>query len=248
MQSSGKIIDAREILTLKPADLRGIGQSVDIDLETQRTGLFGQKDFDTVFRADVGQAKTSILIFSGFVTPERVGAYGDLFRRKILEGLKIRCVTRPPSRNGSVPVQDGKAALDFLENIGVIIDCRRDIHQKLCYHRRPYRVVWITQPAFSYGEDRRDHDAGACPTICVRARPTSRASETGRDDANGGIPAENPRCGRCEGRSYYLFSRRLGRSFFTCEDECGWLQDADNAMSSRKWRAGSGDAQRQRSH
>ena len=49
MQSSGETLDAREILTLHEADLRELGQTVDIDLEAQRTGLFGQKDFDTVF-------------------------------------------------------------------------------------------------------------------------------------------------------------------------------------------------------
>jgi hypothetical protein len=248
MQSSGKVIDAREILTLRPADLRGIGRPVDIDLETQRTGLFGQKDFDTVFRADVSQAKTSILIFSGFVTSERVGAYGDLFRRKILDGVKIRCVTRPPSRNGSVPVQDGKAALDSLENMGVIVDCRRDIHQKIAI--ADGRIVWFGSL------NPLSHTARTDETM-MRALAPQFASElarqvalrrSGRDDADGDVRGENPHCARCGERSYYLFSRRLGRSFFACEDECGWLQDADSAMSNRKRRAGSGDVHQQRSH
>jgi hypothetical protein len=86
IQSSGQVLDAREILSLEPAELRGLGRPVDIDIETQQTGLFGQKDFDTVFRTDVDQARESVVIFSGFVTPERVGSYGDLFRQKILEG------------------------------------------------------------------------------------------------------------------------------------------------------------------
>ncbi|MGO8975702.1 MAG: AAA domain-containing protein, partial [Steroidobacteraceae bacterium] len=128
MQSRGQVIDAREILTLHPADLRELGQAVDIDLETQRTGLFGQKDFDTVFCADIEQARSSVVIFSGFVTPERVGSYGDLFRSKILEGVKFRCVTRPPQYNGSIPVDRGREALDHLEGIGVAVDCRREIH------------------------------------------------------------------------------------------------------------------------
>ena len=125
MQSRGQVIDAREILTLHPADLRGLGQTVGIDLETQRTGLFGQTDFNTVFRADIEEARSSVVIFSGFVTPERVGSYGDLFRSKILEGVKFRCVTRPPQYNGSIPVDRGREALDYLEGIGVSVDCRR---------------------------------------------------------------------------------------------------------------------------
>ena len=46
-----------KFLTLHPADLRGLGQTVGIDLETQRTGLFGQTDFNTVFRADIEEAR-----------------------------------------------------------------------------------------------------------------------------------------------------------------------------------------------
>ena len=125
MQSRGQVIDAREILKLHPADLRELGQTVGIDLETQRKGLFGQTDFDTVFRADVEQARSSVVVFSGFVTPERVGVYGDLFRSKILEGVKFRCLTRPPQYNGSIPVDRGREALDYLEGIGVAVDRRR---------------------------------------------------------------------------------------------------------------------------
>jgi len=142
IQTSGQVIDARENLSLRPADLRGLERrSVDFDLETQRTGLFKEKDFETGFRTDVSQVKESVVIFSGFVTPERVGSYGDLFRQKILEGVKIRCVTRPPRYNGSIPPERGKEALDALEGIGVVVDCRRDIHQKIVIVDD--QVVWF---------------------------------------------------------------------------------------------------------
>lgn len=77
----------------------------------RRTGLFGQKDFDAVFRADLDQAQTSIVIFSAFVTPERVASYGDLFRQRILHGVKVRCVTRPPQYNGSIALERGRDKL-----------------------------------------------------------------------------------------------------------------------------------------
>jgi hypothetical protein len=248
MQSSGNVIDAREILTLRPADLRGIGRPVDIDLETQRTGLFGGRDFDTVFRVDVAHALTSILIFSGFVTPERVGAYGDLFRRKILEGVKIRCVTRPPSFNGSVPVHDGKSALDSLENIGVIIDCRRDIHQKIAMIDG--RTVWFgsLNPLSHTARTDETMMRVLAPQFASELARQVALRSAGRDGADSGLHGENPRCGRCGGRSYYFFSSRKRRSFFACEDSCGWLQDADSAMSGRQRRAGSDNARRQRPH
>jgi hypothetical protein len=230
MQSRGQIIDAREILTFHPADLRELGRVVDIDLETQRTGLFGQKDFDTVFRADIEQARSSVVIFSGFVTTERVGSYGDLFRSKILEGVKFRCVTRPPQYNGSIPVDRGREALDYLEGIGVAVDCRREIHQKIAIIDS--KVVW-------FGSLNPLSHTARTDEVMMRAVAPGFASELARQvavrstrrDTGGQNPAmgENPRCGNCGHRTYYFFSRRRNRPFFACEkDDCNWLQDASS--------------------
>jgi phosphatidylserine/phosphatidylglycerophosphate/cardiolipin synthase-like enzyme len=65
------------------------------------------------------------------VTPQRVRAYESVFRAKIAEGIKIRCVARPPHDNGSIPYGDGRAALDALEAMGCIVDTRKDTHEKL---------------------------------------------------------------------------------------------------------------------
>lgn len=241
MQSRGQVIDAREILTLHPADLRGLGQAVDIDLETQRTGLFGQKDFDTVFRADIEQARSSVVIFSGFVTPERVGSYGDLFRRKILEGVKFRCVTRPPQYNGSIPVDRGREALDHLEGIGIVVDCRREIHQKIAIIDN--RAVW-------FGSLNPLSHTARSDEVMMRAVAPGFASELARQvairsarrdpDGQNAAMGENPRCGNCGHRTYYFFSRRKKRAFFACEkDDCDWLQDASNPQS--KYAAGQTD-------
>ena len=176
-----------------------------------------------------------------------MGAYDDLFRRKILEGVKIRCVTRPPSRNGSVSVQDGKAALDSLENIGVVVDCRRDIHQKIAIVDR--RIVWFGSLNPLSHTPRTDE-------TMMRTLAPQFASELARQvaigasrgDADGGIRAENRRCGRCEARSYYFFSRRLGRAFFACENECGWLQDVNSAMFRGQRPTGPRKTARQHTH
>lgn len=233
MQSSGQVIDAREILTLRPPDLRELGDTVNIDLEAHRTGLFGQNDFDIVFRADIEQAKSSVVIFSGFVTPERVGSYGDLFRRKILEGVKLRCVTRPPQYNGSVPVERGREALDALEGIGATVDCRREIHQKIAIIDS--KIVW-------FGSLNPLSHTARTDEIMMRAVARGFAAELARQvavrsarrdlDGQGTATGENPRCGRCGHRTYYFFSRKKARAFFACED-CDWLLDANSAVSSR---------------
>lgn len=235
MQSRGQVIDAREILTLHPADLRGLGQTVEIDLETQRTGLFGQKDFDTVFRADIEEARSSVVIFSGFVTPERVGSYGDLFRSKILEGVKFRCVTRPPQYNGSIPVDRGREALDYLEGIGVSIDCRREIHQKIAIIDS--KVVWFgsLNPLSHTARSDEVMMRAVAPRFAAELVRQVAIRGTRRDaDGQNAAMGENPRCGNCGHRTYYFFSRRKNRAFFACEkDGCDWLQDASSPQSNQ---------------
>jgi ssDNA-binding Zn-finger/Zn-ribbon topoisomerase 1 len=233
MQSSGQVIDAREILTLDPSDLPELGNIVDIDLEAKRTGLFGQNNFDIVFRADIEQAKNSVVIFSGFITPERVGSYGDLFRRKILEDVKLRCATRPPQYNGSIPIERGREALDALEGIGATVDCRREIHQKIAIIDS--KIVW-------FGSLNPLSHTARSDEIMMRAVAPSFAAELARQiavrsarrDGQGAATGENPRCGRCGHRTYYFYSRKKARAFFACEEsDCGWLQDASREVSNR---------------
>jgi PLD-like domain len=202
-------------------------------LEAKRTGLFGQNDFDIVFRADIERAKRSIVIFSGFITPERVGSYGDLFRRKILEDVKLRCVTRPPQYNGSIPFERGRAALDALEGIGATVDCRKEIHQKIAIIDS--KIVW-------FGSLNPLSHTAQTDEIMMRAVAPGFATELGRQiavrsarrdiDGQGTTTGENPRCGRCGHRTYYFFSRKKARGFFACED-CDWLLDANSAVSKR---------------
>tara|TARA_B000000565_G_C23774665_1_gene373598 strand:- start:926 stop:2359 length:1434 start_codon:yes stop_codon:yes gene_type:complete len=131
-QQKGQVIEVEEILKLDKLkdDLQSLQKTFELDDETLEKGLFNNRDFEKVFIEDLKKAKKTIAIFSGFITPARVAAYGDIFRRKIAEGVKIRCVTRPPDRNGSMKPELGKEALDSLEAIGCIVDTRVNIHQK----------------------------------------------------------------------------------------------------------------------
>ena len=212
----------------RSADVRRLGRR--IDLETRRTSLFGHKDFEAAFRADIDQAQSSIVIFSGFVTPERVASYGDLFRQKILDGVKVRCVTRPPQYNGSIPPDRGREALDALEGIGVLVDCRREIHQKIAIIDG--KVVWL-------GSLNPLSHTTRTEEIMMRVLSPSFASELARqvqirstrqddDDQNIVIIGENPRCGNCGHRTYYFRSQKKGQPFFACESGCNWLQDANS--------------------
>jgi hypothetical protein len=163
-----------------------------------------------------------------------VGSYGDLFRQKILDGVKIRCVTRPPQYNGSISPERGKEALDALEGIGVVVDCRKEVHQKIGIVDG--RIVWFGSL------NPLSHTARTDETM-IRALAPGFASEIIRQTAIRGvrrddgtesvsIQGENPRCGSCGGRTYY-FRSRYGRPFFACESGCDWLQDANSVVSAR---------------
>jgi ssDNA-binding Zn-finger/Zn-ribbon topoisomerase 1 len=232
IQTRGRVLDASEILTLQPADLRGLAEALEVDLDGQQGGLFQQNDFDALFRADVEQAQESVVIFSGFITPDRVASYGDLFRKKVLQGVSIRCVTRPPHRNGSLPPEMGKEALDHLEGIGVIVDCRRDTHEKLIVVDKS--IVWIGSLNALSHTARTDEIMirSQSPQFAVEiikqtsVRALARRGETIESNA---VAAENPRCTDCGGRTFYLKSKKNGRRYFVCETGCKWIRDVDQS-------------------
>ncbi len=132
-QAMGRTIDVRDVLSYYPIidDLKRYGRPIDLDPNTLRTGLYNQHDFDKVCLPDLSAAERSILIFSGFVTPQRTRSYEAILRSKIAEGIAVRCVARPPHNNGSIPYDDGRAALNALETMGCVVDTRKDTHEKL---------------------------------------------------------------------------------------------------------------------
>jgi predicted nucleic acid-binding Zn-ribbon protein len=132
-QAMGRTLDVRDVLAYYPIidDLRRYGRPIDLEPDTLRTGLYNQHDFDKVCLPDLTAAEQSILIFSGFVTPQRIRTYEAILRTKIAEGVNVRCVARPPHNNGSIPYDDGRAALDALERMGCIVDTRRGTHEKI---------------------------------------------------------------------------------------------------------------------
>lgn len=230
LQRAGRVVDVRDVLALRPVldDLRRFEPQPGIDPEALRTGLFGGRDFARLARLDMEQAKKSIVIFSGFITPDRTAAMGDLLRHRIAEGVRVRCVTRPPRFNGTIPEESGRSALESLQALGAIVDLRSEIHEKVVLVDG--RVVWfgslnplshtartselmarVEDPAFA------QHLAGL---LSIRRRPI--------DDSNAdGIIAENPPCEKCGGLSVFFRRGRFG-PFFACEkSERHWSQSLD---------------------
>ncbi len=233
--TKGRIVDVRDVLAMWPIadDLQRIGCPFVLDPETLRSGLFRQADFEAVCGADIEQATKGIAIYSGFVTPQRVATYEALFRRKLSEGVKIRCVTRPPARNGSIPADVGREALDGLEAMGCIVNTRWDIHEKVVIIDD--EIIWFGSLNPLSHTNRTDEmmarvigKSAALQLSAFMAVTTSVSP----DKADGlSVVSENPRCPDCGQRTTY----RLGSygPFWQCEGGCGWKQNVGRTNNSK---------------
>jgi ssDNA-binding Zn-finger/Zn-ribbon topoisomerase 1 len=226
MQEHGRVIRGRELLELRPieSDLKGLVGKVALDLDATTFGLFDEKSFEPAFQADIAAAVKSIVIFSGFIAPRRVGEIGDLLRAKVAAGVKVRCVTRPPKHNGSMAPALGKEALDILEGIGCAVDCRDNIHQKVILIDQ--KVVWHgSLNALSHAHRTEESmtrvvNEGLAHSI---AAAMSKRRTSAEKAASAVAEPENPRCPECHSRTVYAIDYRgVNREFFYCEAECGW--------------------------
>jgi ssDNA-binding Zn-finger/Zn-ribbon topoisomerase 1 len=229
-QGMGRTIGVRDVLSYYPIidDLRRYGRPIDLDPETLRTGLYNQHDFEKVCIPDLSAAMRSILIFSGFVTPQRVRAYEPILRAKVAEGVTVRCVARPPHDNGSIPYDEGRAALDALDAMGCIVDTRKDTHEKIVIVDG--EILWFgslnplshTSRTGEVMARLVSRDLAQQMAAFVAIKP-SRSTET---YANLAMIKENPPCARCGSRTYFVAKARHG-AFWRCEEQsCGWTESA----------------------
>ena len=226
MQTNGRIVSGSELLKLRPveSDLRGLFDRVPLDIDAKTIGIFNQTTFDAAFETDLANAKHTIVIFSGFVTPSGVAKIADLLRSKIASGVKVRCVTRPPKLNGTMDPGQTKQALDALEGINCVVDCRARIHEKVVIIDQ--EIVWYGSLNVLSHTHRTDEsmtrvaNAGLAQALAVNMSKRRVSAETALLTIS---DAENPRCEACGARSVY--SEGEFGPFFYCEDECGWKTD-----------------------
>ncbi len=137
VRRTGTVIDIRDFLDTgllsEPAfqDLSGS--------DSARPSLFNSGGFSAHFMSDLEQSRSEIIIYSSFITPERVSQYLDVFRRK--QGrVRIHCTIRPPSQNGSISIERGETAIRDLEAVGCFTTRRPNMHEKVAIIDK--RVVW----------------------------------------------------------------------------------------------------------
>ena len=135
IQNKGTIIDINEILNLGPFNLPKkptYSVSPKVVFDEKNTGSFNTNNFEPIFEKDIEKAKKHIVIFSAFLTEKRVAHWGDLFRKKIKEKVKIRVVTKGPASQSSFKDSAAKGIKHLLK-LKVTVDLRKDIHQKMIF-------------------------------------------------------------------------------------------------------------------
>lgn len=243
MQERGAVVDVLDVLSMYPVmdDLRRLGRPFSLSVDAEKFGLFDQNNFDQVCAVDIERAKKSIAVYSGFVTEQRVATYEAMFRHKKSEGVAIRCITRPPKSNGSVPIEQGKAALDGLEHFGCLVDTRGEIHEK---------AVIIDDEILWYGSlnplshtNRTDEVMTRIEgkAICLQMSAFLALDRSIKSESADGVStkAENPRCPVCGARSSY----RKGKfgPYWDCE-ECDWKENFDKPIRKKSATSGASSA------
>jgi AAA domain/Topoisomerase DNA binding C4 zinc finger/PLD-like domain len=230
MQKLGAVVRGSDVLRLRPIqdDLRGLIGRVPLDVDAESLGIFNQRTFDAAVFQDIAEARDSVVILSGFITQARVAMLGDLLRERVSVGVKVRCVTRPPQRNGSMNPELTREALDSLEGIGCTVDCRNDIHEKIVLIDKT--IVWHGSLNMLSSTHRTDEsmtrliNRGYAETIAGLISKKQVSSEKALSTI---ADAENPRCADCSSRSVYA-TGPYG-PYFYCERECGWKIDLRKA-------------------
>jgi len=236
MQNNGEVVNIRDVfpITQLTSNAKNLQADINKYFERSSSGLYYQSEFDAGFMKDVLLAKKSIVIFSGFITTKRVASYGEIFRARISEGIKIRCVTRPPEDNGSMSQEFSKDALDSLEHIGCAVDTRKNLHEKIIVVDD--EIVWT-------GSLNPLSHTSASTEIMMRIESKELSKQISSflslykvkpEESEGSLlHKENPNCQKCNSRSTYIKQGRYG-PYWRCESLCGWTQSFNNSNSYEK--------------
>ena len=112
-----------------------------IEVDQKGLGVFTAGTFYPAFEADCRAAQQEIVIFSPFMTERATARLVELWRAKIAEGVRVRVVTKPPGEQGPLLEQGLPELIGSLRDIGVAVDLRARMHEKVVFIDR--QIVWV---------------------------------------------------------------------------------------------------------
>ena len=229
-QAIGAVTPVEEVLALEATGLAAaeVGLAMPPGVAVPERGFFASAEFKLALEQDLRGAKRSIVIFSGFATVRAVESLLPVLRSRLSQGVKVRCVTRPPANNGSMGVEEGTAALRLLRQAGCAVDTRWGLHEKAVVIDE--RVVWFgSLNVLSHGGSTSEMMArmegqGLGRQVLEFLRPPFQIRVRG-----GGVPTapENPECPECHGLATLHPKGKYG-PYWQCHDRdgCGWRESA----------------------
>ena len=228
-QQTGSIIDAQSVINLETLESELSAYTDDfvelgIDVTKLNTGLADQDIFFKLLKKDIKTASKFIVIYSGFYTSHRVADLLDDLKTKIKSKVKVKIIVPPPERNGSMDISDSKQVLEKLEAMGVVIEFRANIHQKVVLIDE--NIVWFgSLNPLSYRSTletmiRFDHPG--LSTVFAESMATNKKSR--KKSVSFIAESENPLCRKENCQSKTIFIRGKKVPYYKCS-ECSDTQN-----------------------
>lgn len=208
-QQTGAVISAERIIDLAPIldDLEKWKidfHELSLSEDALKRGLVNEDVFFPLVKEDISRARKYIAIYSGFYTASRVGDLLPLLSKKIREGLKVRVIVPPPSRNGSLSEADSNLVFEKLESIGILVEFRARIHQKAVLIDDD--IVWfgsLNPLSFSGATEEsmlRDERPGITGTFAANMAVNRGFA---KEDPSLIAEKEIPDCSTCQGKTVF---------------------------------------------
>ena len=118
-----------------PLDFDAVLQIDDISISKSALseGMVDESSFYPLLYKSFEEARSTIVVFSGFFTPKRVSEVLRVLKKSISAGIKVKFVVPTNQTNGSFGLKDPDASAALVASIrsmGIIVEQRKSLHQK----------------------------------------------------------------------------------------------------------------------
>ncbi|HKG58169.1 MAG TPA: AAA domain-containing protein [Pyrinomonadaceae bacterium] len=227
-EEHGEPINATDVLNLRQEDwaegIFHVSPSPEVDLSNADAQFLTEGTFYPRFTEDLKNARSSILIFSPFLTKRGTNRWMDLLRFAISRGVRVRLVTRPPGDQGGV-LDDGLPdTVKHIRELGIPVDYRARIHEKIAIIDD--EILWHGSLNILSQRDTTESMLRLrSPAACARLGGYV-TSPTARKQQKNICEPENPECPDC-GEPMTWKNGRYG-IYFECDD-CGTKIDPNRS-------------------
>lgn len=144
VQQRGVVVDSQEIVDSYFCDefdrWAWLLDPYETGIDPNDNSPYTERNFYGAFFADLRKASSEVIVVSPFLTANRAQQFFNLFRTKLMAGIKIRVFTRTLREQQSDMFRQAEIVFDELKRIGVEVVERRGLHQKFAFIDR--KIGW----------------------------------------------------------------------------------------------------------